>query len=199
VSTEALRAAIESEGRARIVAILRSAEEEARRLRDEASSRARQRQSDALRDEEVELRREASARIAAARADARKQVLEAREDLLDRVFAMAEEALSVAFEAPSARGELVARAERALSHMPPGGAVVVSCSSGVAPMLESALASHDDVCVECDPDLPAGILVAAAEGAVVVDATLSRLLEADRPALAIEILRRLEGNRDEEA
>jgi vacuolar-type H+-ATPase subunit E/Vma4 len=137
--------------------------------------------------------------MAAARADARKQVLEARDDLLDRVFAMAEEALSVALEAPSARGELVARAERALYHMPPGDTVVVSGSSGVAPILESALASHDDVYVECDPDLPAGFRMAAAEGAVVVDATLSSLLEADRPALAIEILRRLQGSRDEEA
>lgn len=199
MSTDALRSAIESEGRARIAEVLRGAEEEAARLRDEASSRAGQRQSGALREKGVELRREASARIAAARADARKQVLEARDDLLDRVFAMAEKALSAAFEAPSARGELVARAEQALSHMPLGGAVVVSCSTGVAPMLESALASHDDVRVECDPDLPAGFRVAAADGAVVVDATLSSLLEADRPALAIEILRRLEGSRDEEA
>jgi vacuolar-type H+-ATPase subunit E/Vma4 len=199
VGTDALRAAIESEGRARIVAILRGAEEQARRLRDEASSLARQRQSDALRDKEVELRREASERIAAARTDARKHVLEARDDLLRRVFAMAEQALSEELEAPSAQGELVARAERALAHMPPDSAVVVTCSSGVVPMLESALGSHDDVRVECDPDLPAGFRVAAADGTVVVDATLSRLLEADRPALAIEILRRLEENRAGEA
>jgi vacuolar-type H+-ATPase subunit E/Vma4 len=199
VGTDALRAAIESEGRARIVAILRGAEEEARRLRDEASSVTRQRQSDALRDKEVELRREARGRIAAARAEARRRVLEARDDLLDRVFAMAEKALFVEFEAPSGREEMVARAEQALSHMPPDSAVVVTCSSGVAPMLENALGSHDGVRVECDPDLPAGFRVAAADGTVVVDATLSRLLEGDRPALAIEILRRLEENRAGEA
>jgi vacuolar-type H+-ATPase subunit E/Vma4 len=196
VGTDALRASIESEGRARVVAILRSAEEEAARLRDEASSLARKRRGDVLRDTEVKLRRAANLRIAAARAEARRHVLEARADLLDRVFAMAEQALAAESQAHSASGELVARAERALAFMPPDVAVVLTCSSGVAPVLESALADRDGIRIECDPDFPTGFRAVGADGAVDVDATLVRLLELDRSTLAIEILRQFEADRD---
>jgi vacuolar-type H+-ATPase subunit E/Vma4 len=196
VATDALRASIESEGRARVIAILRDAEEEAARLRDEALSLASQRHGKELRNQEVELRRAANVRIAAARAGTRTRVLEARADLLDRVFAMAEQALSAELEADSARDELVARAERALGFMPPNSPVVLICSSSVAPVLETELGKRDGVRVECDPELPAGFRAVGADGAIVVDATLAKLLELDRAALAIEILRRVESDRD---
>jgi vacuolar-type H+-ATPase subunit E/Vma4 len=195
VGSEALRAVIESEGRARAAAILRAAEEEASRLRTEAAARARQRHEDALREEEAALRRDAETRTAAARARARKRVLEARDEFLARVFALAGEALSAEIEKPAARAELLARLEHALSLMPPESPVLVAASTGVAPWLEAALAGRDGVRVESDPELPAGFRVVGAGGAIVIDAPLVRLLEASRPALAIELLRRLDGER----
>jgi hypothetical protein len=80
--------------------------------------------------------------------------------------------------------------------MPPDVAVVLTCSSSVAPVFESALANRDGLRIECDPDLPAGFRAVGADGAVDVDVTLARLLELDRSTLAIEILRQLESDRD---
>jgi len=97
---------------------------------------------------------------------------------------------------PAARHAAVARARDALAFMPSGDAVVV-CSTAVAPILKQELAEvleqHEgDVRIETRPDLPIGFRVVGAGGALTVDATLERLLELDRPALAIDVLRRLE-------
>jgi vacuolar-type H+-ATPase subunit E/Vma4 len=192
VGTDALRAAVEAEGRARVAGIRRSAEVEAARLHREASSDARRRQDEELRDLETELRRAASARIAAARAEARGLILRAREELVGRVFTEAREALATDVEADSARDELVARAEQALEHMPPGQEIVFACSDAAAPILKAALAERAGVRVERDPDLAAGFRASGAEGAVVVDGTPSSLLDANRQALAIEILQQLD-------
>jgi vacuolar-type H+-ATPase subunit E/Vma4 len=197
VGADALRAAIEAEGSARIAAILRGAELEASLLRREASSKARQRQSDELRDLEAQLRHEANARIAEARAEARKQVLDAREAFIRRVFDGAREAVSSEAEASALHAAWIARAERALDHMPPDGPIVFTCSSAVAPLLEPALVGREGVRVESDPELPAGFRATGPNGAVVVDATFPSLLEMDRPLLAIEVLRRLRGEQSE--
>lgn len=191
MTTDALRAAIESEGRARVAAIFRAAEEEAKQVREAAAARARQRQHDALHSEELELRRRASLRTLAARTEARKRVFEAREDLLDRVFARAEQVLSRELQAPAARGWQLARLERALGYVRPEAEVVVLGSSGVAPWLQEELEHRENLRVECDPDLPTGFRVEADGGALVVDVTLPRLLDADRPVLAIGVLQQL--------
>jgi vacuolar-type H+-ATPase subunit E/Vma4 len=192
VGIDALRAAIEAEGRARVAGILRSAEVEVTRLHREASSDARRRQDEELRDLETELRREANARIAAARAEARSLVLQARDELVGRVFAGARDALSTDVETASARDELVARAEQALEYIPPGQQIVFACSDGAARVLKAALAEREGIRVERDPDLPAGFRASGAEGAVVVDGTPSSLLDANRQALAVEILQQLD-------
>jgi hypothetical protein len=45
---------------------------------------------------------------------------------------------------------------------------------------------------ESDGELPAGFRVSSADGALVVDATLEKLLDLRRPELAIQVLGRLE-------
>jgi len=192
VSTDALRAAVEADGQTRIKTILQAAREQASRIRADAESLATGIQSDVLREEELRLRREGNRRIAAARAEARKREFDARNELLDRVFAAAREALPDALERPEARMQLVARVERALSHMPEGP-VVVSCSSNLASVLATALADRNDVRVESDAKLAVGFRAVGGGGSLVVDATFANLLDLDRPAFAIEILRRLEG------
>jgi vacuolar-type H+-ATPase subunit E/Vma4 len=190
VGSDALRAAIAAEGRARVAAILRAAETEASQLDREAASRARQRRDDELRDLAAAARSEANARIAVARAEARKLVLEARDELIQRVFGRARDTIASEAEALVARGELLARVEQALEHLPAEHPIVLTCASAVAPVLEAAFANREEVRVECDPDIGAGFRATGAHGAVVIDATLSSLLDRERPTLAIEMLQK---------
>lgn len=122
-------------------------------------------------------------------------MLEARDALLDRVFARAGERLAAALERPAARERLVERAREALGLVPRGD-IVIHCSPGVAAVLEDALEDARErdgaLRIETDPRLPAGFRVEAAGGALWVDATLDSLLAQQRPALAVEVLRRLE-------
>jgi len=79
--------------------------------------------------------------------------------------------------------------------MPEDGAIVFTCSDDAARVLESALAGHSNIRIERDPDLPTGFRTVGTNGAIIVDATLTSLLDMNRPALAIEVVRLL---RDEQ-
>jgi vacuolar-type H+-ATPase subunit E/Vma4 len=192
MGVEALRAAVEADGRARVAATLREAEERAATLRAEADSMASRRRQEVLRREEATLRREPRARVAAAFSEAQRRVLEARTELVERVFEMAGEMAPRLLDSPEARETLVARVEEALAHIP-GSDVAITASSGVARVLEDALAGRAGVRVECDPDLPAGFRAARGDGTLVVDATLPSLLGHHRATLAIELMERIEG------
>jgi hypothetical protein len=54
------------------------------------------------------------------------------------------------------------------------------------------VADREGVRVEPDPDFPAGFRTIGARGALVVDATVERLLELRWPELSIGVLKRLE-------
>ena len=190
MGVEALRAAVEADGRARVAATLREAEEQAAKIRAEAESLASLRHREALRREEAALHREPRARVAAAYGEAQRRVLDARSDLVERVFAMAAELAPELLDSAVGREMLTVRAEEALAHFP-GGEVVISASSSVAPVLEQALAERRDVRVECDSRLPAGFRAARRDGTLVVDATIESLLEQHRATLAIELLERI--------
>jgi vacuolar-type H+-ATPase subunit E/Vma4 len=157
---------------------------------DEDAEAAR-RGSEALHSKEAELRAAMSRELAQARADSQRRVLEARDALLERVFAGARELLGEAIGQPAAQARLVIRAQEALGFVPAGGAVI-TCSPGVASVLEGELDAGDSLRIETQLDLPAGFQVTGAGGALVVDATLESLLELRRPLLAIEVLRWLE-------
>jgi vacuolar-type H+-ATPase subunit E/Vma4 len=118
-------------------------------------------------------------------------VLEARDALLERVFKLARDRLGEAIDRPAARERLVERAREALGFVP-AGAARITCSPGVADVLDGRLEERDELTVETRSDLPTGFRVEGAGGALVVDATLESLLEGLRPALAIEVLRQLD-------
>lgn len=198
MGADAVRAAIEAEGQARIRAVRREAEQEAARIRAESASLAEERRASSLREVEEGLRRETGARIAAARADARARVLEAREALVARILANAELGLSTAIESPVAQPEMIARAEWALTRMPLDRPVVFSCSDGSTPSLTNALRDREGVEVECDPDIPAGFRAVCGGESVLIDATPSALLNLDRKSLAIEIMGRLDRESEED-
>jgi vacuolar-type H+-ATPase subunit E/Vma4 len=191
MSIEALRSAIEAQGRARVAAALRDGEDEAGTLRSEAARAAARRRRETLEGEEAALRRAAGARIAAARLRAMQEVLEARETLLDRVFAKAAASASETLGSPQARAWLVAAACGALAHMPEGS-VTFRCSHEVVAWLEEALAEREGVRVEADLEGAVGFRAIGAGGELVVDGTLERMLELRRPELAIEVIERLD-------
>jgi vacuolar-type H+-ATPase subunit E/Vma4 len=190
VGIDALRSAVEKEARAKAVALEADARARAQALRSEAAAAAAARLDGSLRDEEAALRRETATRIADARRAAQSRVLEARETLLERIFALAREQLPAAIDTPSARSWLIGMARDALAHMP-DGSVVLECSAEVAVPLREALAAEESVQFETDPELPCGFRARSASGAIVIDVTLARLLDLQRPKLAIEVLQRL--------
>jgi vacuolar-type H+-ATPase subunit E/Vma4 len=106
------------------------------------------------------------------------------------VFEQARELLGEAIQRPPARACLRARAQEALGFLPAGGARI-ACSPGVAAELEGRLAGGRELRIETREDLPAGFQITAADGSLVIDATLEKLLELERPALAVEVLRLL--------
>jgi len=193
-SVEALRAEVEATGRARVESIRREAQVQIARLHAEREAAAAKRLDERLRHEEVVLRSDLTRDLARARSRALGRVLEARDELLDRVFDRARERLRTALERPATRDRLVARAREALD-LVPAGAVVITCSPGVEAMLQDVAAGRDEVVIETDPTLPSGFRVSGAGGALVVDATLDMLLEIERPALAVAILRALHDGR----
>ncbi len=191
--TRALRADLEAEGRARVDEIRRDTTRRIAELRARHEAEAERRRAEALRGPERELRDALARDLARARVAGEREVLGARQELLDRVFERAGALLEDALDEPAARHRVLLRAREALGLVPEGGAVI-ACSPGVADVLEGALELGTDLRIETRADLPTGFCVEAAGGALVIDATLEQLLELGRPTLAIEVLRRLEGD-----
>jgi V/A-type H+-transporting ATPase subunit E len=191
MGSEALATVVEAEGRARVAAIHAEAAAEADALRANAEREARRRGDEVLVVRERELRADAHARIAEVRVETRRSVLEARQRLLERIFALAREALPSALETPAAQTTLSERARSALERAP-AGPIAIRCSPAAMTAVEVAAAGRENVSVERDDALPAGFQLSAAAGALIVDATLERLLDLQRASLAIELMRRID-------
>jgi vacuolar-type H+-ATPase subunit E/Vma4 len=191
VSIDALLAALRGEAEAQARQALADAEQEAARLRAASAARIAARRNAAVQARRRALRADDAGALAAATHEARAAVLTARERLVERVLAEARRLLPAALDAPEA-GPVVERlVVEALAYVPHGEAVV-RCSPGLLERARAAAAGRSAVRVAADPDLPAGVLVRAADGSVAVDNTLGARLERLRPALAIEIVRGVE-------
>ena len=186
---EALKAAVEAEGRERAVRIRREAEQEAARIGAEAAAERDRRLARALRDHERQLRREFRGRQDATRRETLDRVLAERDALLDRVFAAARRALPRDLETPGTRSTFEARLESALASLPES--VVVRCPASSCDVVREALAGRAGVRVDPDSDMESGFRAVCIEENVEVDATLATLLELHRPRLAIDVLKRL--------
>jgi vacuolar-type H+-ATPase subunit E/Vma4 len=184
-----LRNVVASRGRERVATLRRDAEAEASRLLEAAESEIGRETTRRLEAARASIERETGARIAAARASGRRRVLLAREVLLERVFA---KALELAQEEPAGAGAegWTVQIEQAVAQLPPGP-VTLFCSPRVAEAIGNDL-DRDGLRIEIDGSL-CGFRAVGAEGRVTIDASTSALLERDRPALAIEVLRQLTG------
>lgn len=200
--------ALEANGRKRAADILREGRAEMRRIRERADREEARRRGELLAGLERELRAELSGEMARVRGEGRRAALEARRELLERVFERARDRLPSALGSTSFRGALPARLKAASRYLPEGEAVV-SCPPELEALVRSAVASHEPgrgpggglagLEVEPDPGVGTGFRLRSRDGGVVVDDTLDGRLARRRPELEIAILERLPGVRAEGA
>jgi len=153
-----------------------------------ARARAGRRLSEALDDRRAELARNHDQLLAAARADAGRVTLAARERLVERVLAVARDRASRLRDGDAAGDWLRAALRDALAYLPEGP-VVVSTDLPHAQAAAAEVAPERTVTVE--PLDEPGMCARSADGAVIVDATFARHLRAERPRLAIAIVTRV--------
>jgi vacuolar-type H+-ATPase subunit E/Vma4 len=172
-------------------AILRSARQEANRVLEDADAEVEARRNRAVRTSERVHREESRSSIAAARHEALRVVLVAREGLLARVFERARTLLGDACDMPSYRNALLKDVNEALEFVGDQEAVV-RCSEGLSDLIATGLIGRGGARIEPLETHGHGFLVVGGDGQVEVDGTLENRLERLSPGLAIEILTRVE-------
>lgn len=200
MAIDTLLETLEANGRKRAADILREARAEARRIRERADREETRRRGELLAGLERELRAELSGELARVRGEGRRAALEARRDLLERVFERAGDRLPSALGSTAFRGALPTRMTTAWRYLPAGEAVV-SCPPELEAVVRSAIERHEPgrgpgghltgIEVEPDPGAAAGFLLRSGDGGVVVDDTLAGRLARRRPELEIAVLERL--------
>jgi vacuolar-type H+-ATPase subunit E/Vma4 len=124
-----------------------------------------------------------------------REWLSARAEALDRVFVTANESLVARAGEPRFLAAVATLAREAASYLPPGEAIA-RCAPSLVPamraVLESPASGRAAIRVIDDAAVATGVLLASADGAVAIDATLGRRLARERPRLAIEVARQLE-------
>lgn len=171
---------------------LASAVTEAEAIRAAARARAADRRSDAL------AAADHAAAVALARTGAvtsdrvSHDTLAARAAALERVFVAADRQFAPLASHPGLAGLLAATVGDGLSFLPTGTATV-ACSGAFAGATRAALEAlhRGDVSVRVDDAVAAGVVIEAADGSMVVDATFARRLARERPRLSPVIARRL--------
>lgn len=192
---EALVARLESEAEREADALLAEARDRAARIRREAEREARSREERWREGRERELRSESESRVAESRRRARRQVLEAREELLADVRREAERRMEGDSALEEYRLQAPERLSTALSYLGSRDAVV-RCRPGLASDLPRGGGGERDGAgdaapgleVEEDPGAPVGLVVLAADGSIRVDDTLAARLRRTWDDLAVEVV-----------
>lgn len=194
---EALVARLEAEAEREADALLAEARDRAAAIRREAGREARDREERWRHRREEELRSESEGRVAEARRRARRQVLEAREELLADVRLEACRRLEGDRALEAYRAQAPSRLAAALSYLG-GRAAVVRYRPGLSADLRPTAdrgregsGRGDGVPaleVEDDPGAPVGLVVRAADGSIVVDDTLAERLRRAWDELAVELV-----------
>jgi vacuolar-type H+-ATPase subunit E/Vma4 len=189
---EHLLDALERDAKGQIDQLLAQARAEADGVTAAAAAALAQRRAAAADAREHTRLLEVEQAVTRARRAARRLVLEARERLLERVFAAVRGALPAAAAGPGYRARLPAALAGALAAIG-GGQAVIRCPAALAPELERLRPpATPAVPVVVDPAAGSGFRLASADGAVEVDDTLESRLERLRPALARQVLAELQ-------
>lgn len=208
MAIDTLLETLEANGRKRAADILREARAEVRRIGARADREGARRREEVLARRERELRDDMAGEIARLRGEGRRDALEARRTLLERVLEAARERLPSALASDSFRDSLPARLERAVRYLP-GDEAVVSCPPALEPAVRAAVESRTagsgpggspaEIEIEPDPDAATGFRLRSPDGRVTVDDTLADRLARRRPELEIGLLQRLEAMHAEDA
>jgi vacuolar-type H+-ATPase subunit E/Vma4 len=185
-----LLAALERDGTAQAESLLAEAHATVAAVTREANERVAQRRRDALATREAAVRLSTESALADARHVSRRRMLDARQRLLDQVFAAAQALLPEAVNGASYRAALprhIAEALEAAGDEP----AVIRCREALVPVVQPIVVSQPRVTVRDDPGVPPGIVVATTDGVIEVDQTLDGRLERLRVRLALEVIARL--------
>ena len=139
---------------------------------------------------EAELRGATAAALGEAQRAARKTELEARDQLLTRVFDTARAMLPAALSGDTYRAALPGHVAEAL-HAVGDEPAVIHCPESLRDAVRMAVADRRELTIACDAAARPGVTATTRDRAVVVDNTLEGRLERLRPRLAIEVLARL--------
>ena len=183
---------LEHEAGTRMEEVLGRARAEATALREAADAARTARREATLRARELELRAAAARELEAARRAATRRVLEARAAALDRVRRATEARLAGRAGDPALLPRLRDELADGLGYLGEGP-VVVEASEALLPDLRRAMNGRPEVTFVAGRT--AGLVLRAADGSLVVDASLETRLDRAWPALAIELVRRMEEDR----
>jgi vacuolar-type H+-ATPase subunit E/Vma4 len=184
---DVLLASLRRDARAEREEVLAAARTAAETLSADSGRRLDEQRDAVIARERARLSADAERRLGAARRAARDDVLRARQELLDRVFAAARGLLPDAGLTDAYRAALPARLARALTFAG-GGPVEVLCPAALVPSVRELVASREEVRVRVMPDILAGLRVRSADGRVEVEDTLEARLEAERAELSRGVL-----------
>lgn len=189
---EHLLAALERDATAQAEHLVAEARATAALLTSTAAQAIERRRGETREVHEREQRAVVQAALSTARRAARREVLEARERLLDRVFAAARSALPQALAHRAYRAALPERLAAALACVEEGGEAALRVPAALAADVRAAVSGNGRVTVSVDHDAGSGFRLTTADGILEVDDTLETRLDTQRPRLARDVLRQLE-------
>jgi V/A-type H+/Na+-transporting ATPase subunit E len=195
VALDDLLNAIKAEAAARMAEELDTARLEADGILAAARAGFERTRAETLSAREAELHAAAGARLAAAGREARSVILQARERLLDDVLTVALDRLADASRSDAYRSTLAARLDAALVYLGEAPGVIRCSPDLVEPLASLATAEADaggELTVEADGAIRGGFRLSSHDGGLEIDETLEGRLEQLRPAITIELVRRIE-------
>jgi vacuolar-type H+-ATPase subunit E/Vma4 len=159
------------------------------RLLDAARTRANRHREAVLADRRSDLAREREGQLDAARADASRLMLAARERFVSRVFRRGIERAPHGLSGPDGAAWLTSTVRDALEYLPPGGVILHTPdprATAIASQVDAARAWSVRPLRDAS-----GVIVESDDGIVRVDATFERFIRAERPRLAQALVARI--------
>ena len=184
---EVLRQGTEAEA----AAILAAARADADAIRARNEAELTERRGIQLTAREAQRASAIALALTTGRRAARREVLEARQRLLDRVFAAAAARFPAALDRPEFRAALPALVTEAVGCLG-SRAGTLRCHPAIHKQLKGIAGSGASLRITADPKAGSGFKLASVDGAVEIDGTLEDRLVRRATRLAVEVAARLE-------
>jgi vacuolar-type H+-ATPase subunit E/Vma4 len=191
MALEQLVEALQHQAEAEAAAILSSARTEAAALRSRSEADLTARRGALGAALEADRRSAVEVALASARHAARREVLEARNRLLERVFAAARTQFPDALQRPEYRATLPAQIAEALECLGKRDGTL-HCHPALHQELERLLGARAGLRLFPDPAIGPGFKVVSQDGAVEIDGTLDDRLVRLATRVAVRVFAKLE-------